>query len=66
MLEFEWEKSTLNERRHLKLERIIGLSQKEPTIQQNCKLYMKREKNVMNDASNDWDTSSPLSSNVNH
>jgi hypothetical protein len=44
MLAFEWEKSTLNERSHIELERIIGSSQKEPNIQQNCKIYMKKKK----------------------
>jgi serine/threonine protein kinase len=33
------------------LERIIGLSQKELNIQENCKI----SKNTMDDASNDWD-----------
>jgi hypothetical protein len=44
MLAFEWEKSTLNERSHIELERTIGLSQKEPHIRKNCKIYMKRKK----------------------
>jgi hypothetical protein len=33
------------------LERIIGLSQQELNIQENCKI----SKNTMDDASNDWD-----------
>ncbi|KAJ6393000.1 hypothetical protein OIU77_022472 [Salix suchowensis] len=35
------------------LERIIGLSQKELSIQENCKI----SKNIMDVASNDWDAS---------
>ncbi|KAJ6392993.1 hypothetical protein OIU77_022465 [Salix suchowensis] len=35
------------------LERIIGLSQKELSIQENCKI----SKNIMDGASNDWDAS---------
>jgi hypothetical protein len=38
------------------LERITGLSQKEPNIQQNCKIC--RKKTLMNYASNDWDAAS--------
>ncbi|KAJ6776485.1 WALL-ASSOCIATED RECEPTOR KINASE-LIKE 21 [Salix koriyanagi] len=37
----------------LELERIIGLSQKELNIQENCKI----SKNIMEGASNDWDAS---------
>jgi hypothetical protein len=49
MLEFEWEKSTLNGRFH------IRVGEDNWTVSKRAKYSTSKKKNLMNDASNDWD-----------